>query len=255
MRPLVLLHGFTGGQRSFEEVTRRLVPDRPVHTPFLPGHGPRPAVLPTDWRHGIELVLASLADVEAPFDLCGYSLGGRTALGLLARVPERIASLVLVGAHPGLRSDEERAARRTADAEHVARLRRDGLERFVDAWESQPLFATQDRVPEASRRAKREDRLGHTADGLAASLEAMGLGAMPDARPALAAYEGAVDVVVGALDAKFRPIAEEVARCARRATLHVVPGAGHDVPLEAPAALAAILSSRPDRAAPETADP
>ncbi len=250
----MLLHGFTGGQRSFDEVRRRLEPARRVHTPFLPGHGPAPGVLPTSWQHGIELVLASLDGVEVPFDLCGYSLGGRVALGLLERIPERIASLVLVGAHPGLRTADERAARRAADATHVATLRHEGLARFVETWESQPIFATHGSASEGSRAAKRADRLGHTAAGLCASLEAMGLGAMPDLRPALEAYDRSLDVVVGALDAKFRPLAEEVARSARHATLHVVPGVGHDVPLEAPEALAAILSSRPAPPAPENSD-
>jgi pimeloyl-ACP methyl ester carboxylesterase len=52
-----------------------------------------------------------------------------------------------------------------------------------------------------------------------------------------------VALVVGERDQKFRAIATEMAAGLPRATVVVVPGAGHAVHLEAPAAVAGAISS------------
>jgi 2-succinyl-6-hydroxy-2,4-cyclohexadiene-1-carboxylate synthase len=48
--------------------------------------------------------------------------------------------------------------------------------------------------------------------------------------------------VVGARDHKFRDIAERMAAALPDARLHVVPGAGHAVQLEAPGAIVDLLA-------------
>jgi pimeloyl-ACP methyl ester carboxylesterase len=53
-----------------------------------------------------------------------------------------------------------------------------------------------------------------------------------------------VALVVGERDAKFRAIAGQMAELLPDATLHVVPDAGHAVQLEAPDAVAAIVSAQ-----------
>ena len=52
-----------------------------------------------------------------------------------------------------------------------------------------------------------------------------------------------VRLVVGELDPKFTALAEEAAALLPRATVVRVPGVGHNVLLEAPAALCALLSA------------
>ena len=53
--------------------------------------------------------------------LCGYSLGARVALGLLARHAHRFAGATLIGVHPGLSSPDERAAERERGIASVRR--------------------------------------------------------------------------------------------------------------------------------------
>ena len=53
-----------------------------------------------------------------------------------------------------------------------------------------------------------------------------------------------VRLVVGELDAKFRALGDDMARCLPQARLDVVPSAGHNVVLERPAALAALIGAR-----------
>ena len=104
---------------------------------------------------------------------------------------------------------------------------------FVESWEAQQLFATQSRVPPARRAARLALRLALDPEALARCLETMGLAEMPD-------YRGAVDdrvqLIVGADDARFAAIARGFA-----APMVTIPGSGHDVLLEQPAALAAAI--------------
>jgi 2-succinyl-6-hydroxy-2,4-cyclohexadiene-1-carboxylate synthase len=173
--------------------------------------------------------------------LFGYSLGGRLALGILAKYPDRFEHAVIVSAHPGLRSDEERAARRDADARFVHVLRDEGLTTFVDKWQALPLWASQGELPDRVRQAQREQRLRHTADGLAQSLVHHGLGKMPDLRPQLRHVRTRVDVLAGERDGKFVELARELATVIPGARLSIVAGAGHNLLLERPHECAELL--------------
>jgi 2-succinyl-6-hydroxy-2,4-cyclohexadiene-1-carboxylate synthase len=228
----LLLHGFTGTPESLQSVQ---APPGSL-APTLGGHLQQPVV------GGFEDELARLAALaEDRPGLLGYSLGGRFALGLLARYPRRFRHAVIVSSQAGLASDAERAARRDADQRFIRVLREQGLEAFVDAWQKLPLWATQANLPEAVRRAQRAQRLRHTADGLAQSLFQHGLGEMPDFRELLRGVETRVELVVGERDEKFVKLAQELLSVLPDARLTIVPGAGHNLLLESPATLTQLL--------------
>src|SRR6201999_3238838 len=117
--------------------------------------------------------------------LFGYSLGGRLALGILARYPHRFARAVIASAQAGLQTDAERDVRRDSDARFVTLLRERGLEAFIDVWQALPLWASQAALPESVLLAQRAQRMRHAVEGLAQSLLRHGLGEMPDLRAAL----------------------------------------------------------------------
>jgi len=172
-----------------------------------------------------------------PVHLAGYSLGGRVALGLLARHPALFSGATLVGAHPGLADAADRERRVAADARWIRILRDDGLEAFVRAWEAQPLFATQrDRAAPGALAAQAETRRAQDPEGLARALEVLGLGAMPPRWRALADIEVPQRWLVGGLDEKFGALAERAVATSPRARLVRVPGVGHNVLLESPGA-------------------
>jgi len=236
--PWVLLHGFTGAASSMAALALALAP---AAAPHLPGHHPALAVQPGFAANARALTAEiEAAGVAPPWRLCGYSLGARVALAISAASPERVAELWLVGGHPGLSTEEERAARRQKDAELAARMRSDGIVAFVDMWEALPLFASQASVSAHDWEAQRRVRLAHDAGALARSLEEMGQGAMPDYRATIAALAPRTHLVVGALDSSRLQLMHDLA-ADTGAHLHVVHGAGHNVPLEEPAALAALL--------------
>jgi 2-succinyl-6-hydroxy-2,4-cyclohexadiene-1-carboxylate synthase len=141
-----------------------------------------------------------------------------------------------------LHTEEQRRQRRKHDGRFVCLLRKRGLIEFVSAWEELPLWQTQQALPEAGRAAKRRERLGHTAEGLARSLDSVGLGRMPDLRAQLASVAIPVDFLAGAEDTQFVALAEELCRIMPRARLSVAAGAGHDLLLERPEFCSEFLS-------------
>jgi 2-succinyl-6-hydroxy-2,4-cyclohexadiene-1-carboxylate synthase len=228
--PLVLLHGFTGSPSSWDAVLAS-VPAHPVLCPPLLGHG---APAPEARTFAEEVArLAALLPGE-PVHLAGYSLGARLALALALAHPARVARLTLVAVHPGLPTTQEKVARRENDAAWSRLLIESGLERFLDAWDAQPLFATRARLPAHVTATHRAVRLRHDPKGLGRSLEVLGLAEMPDCRPELSRLTMPVTLMAGELDPKFLGLARELTVALPHAALRVAPGAGHDLLLEQP---------------------
>lgn len=236
----VALHGFTGSPRSFSRVTHLTARKVATLAPALVGHGAPPAG--EGFEGEVHRLWAAVDDAgDAPVELVGYSLGARVALRMLLARPDRVRRAILVGVHPGLEDGAERAARVASDARWQELLRGRGIQAFVDAWERQPLFASQHRAGPAALDEQRRERLAHDPEGLAESLERTGLGRMAPAWAELHRLECPVDLVVGSLDARFRDLATRFATLAPRARITTVADSGHNVLLEAPAALAAVL--------------
>ena len=222
---IALLHGFAGDPHSWDDVIAAWPGRDDFDAIALPGHGS--PILDT-WDANLAAIDVSGAEV-----VIGYSLGARVALGLVAA--NRIARAILVGVNPGLPAHDlaARRARREVDAVWAKLLRTEGVERFLAAWEAQPLFATQHRVPSARLAARRARRLALDPEQLARSLETMGLAEMPDYSSTSLAN---VVLVAGAEDTKFIAIAHALA-----APLHLIADSGHDPTLEQPEALAHAL--------------
>ncbi len=164
----------------------------------------------------------------------GYSLGGRIALSLIAAAPARFRAAAILSAHPGLRDTALRDLRRQADRRWIEQLRSEGIGAFVDAWERQPLFATQATLAPELLATQRERRLGQRAEGLARNLACFGLAEMPETWSALERWPGRLRWLVGARDEKFAAIAQQVRQQRPDTLLTQVPNAGHNLLLEAP---------------------
>jgi 2-succinyl-6-hydroxy-2,4-cyclohexadiene-1-carboxylate synthase len=240
-QPLVLLHGFTGAPSSFDALASHLRTGVPVFRLSLLGHQGAPSTS-TSWDAEIER-LADEIRMQAGegVHLVGYSLGARIGLSLLCSHPELVDRATLCGARLPPSSAAEREERAARDELWARALETEPLEAFVDAWESQPLFATQRGLPSAAREKRRRERLRHDPRGLASSLRVLGLAAMPDLRPRLAGVLAPTTLVVGERDAAFLAHAEEILAYLPRARLVTFEGAGHDLTLERPAELASLL--------------
>jgi 2-succinyl-6-hydroxy-2,4-cyclohexadiene-1-carboxylate synthase len=234
----VLLHGFTGSASAWDS---RLVDGLagvglPPVLVDLPGHGADAgAVDPAAFT--LEAALARIdAAGDGPTDLIGYSMGGRLALHFAVAHPERVRRLVLESASPGLENEAERAARRAADEALAADIEREGIEWFVEHWESRPLFATRQRIDPSTLARVRHLRLRNDPGSLAAALRGLGTGALPSRWDDLERLGPPTLLLAGELDTKFVTVARRMAEAMPNARLAVIPGVGHSVHLEAPAA-------------------
>jgi 2-succinyl-6-hydroxy-2,4-cyclohexadiene-1-carboxylate synthase len=237
--PLVLLHGFTGSAETWEPFARTLGARFSLVAVDLLGHGCSDSPVDSE-RYRIDrcvedlLTLLDRLQLER-IHLLGYSLGGRVALHLALAAPERVGTLVLESASPGLGDPSERAARLKADAELASLLERDGVEAFVDRWERHPLFATQNRLPSDVRSRLRAQRLRSNPAGLAGSLRGAGAGAQEALHERLREVRQPALLLVGELDSKYREMGRFMAAAMPEATLVVVPNSGHAIHLEQPA--------------------
>ena len=235
----LFLHGFTGSVATWAPHLRALEAFTTVRLDFL-GHGA--SDVPSDVRrYGMAACIDDILSLLEclgirRFAVAGYSMGGRVAMRIALRAPERVWALVLESASPGIANTADRRDRVIQDASLADRIRKEGVAAFADYWQALPLFASQSRLPQTARQALRDQRLQHTAEGLANSLEGLGAGKQEPVLPRLRNLRLPVLLLAGALDAKYCELAHEMATVLPQCRVHVVPDAGHAVHLEQPAA-------------------
>jgi len=243
-RPVTLLHGFTQSGRSWRELISKLPAGYRWIIPDLRGHGETQI-----WKGAECSMDACTADLVKLWDaldvershLVGYSMGGRLALHVAARRPDRVLSVFTIGAHAGLEEDA-REGRRQGDEALAARIEKEGIEAFVNYWGSQPMFAGIERRGPTYAAEVRAERLRNHAAGLACSLRGMGAGAMQPLWDDLAHVEFPCTFVAGQLDHGYVASARRLASTVANSRVEIVPRAGHSVHQERPDAVARLLA-------------
>ena len=203
--PLVFLHGFLGSSADWIPLVKHL-PTFHIFAIDLPGHGETP------FHEEIK--------IELPyFHLIGYSMGGRIAMGYAKKYPEKIASLQIISAHPGFKTEEEKKKRFIHDQKWTDLLLKVPIDEFLMRWYDQPIFRPF--VPDISMRKKQN------VAGLRSALLHFSLGKQ-ERFEINQAY-------VGERDVKFLSLYSNP---------NVIPNSGHMVHLENPKALADQLQKR-----------
>lgn len=224
MTELFLVPGFSQTAGAWRDVCASLPTTATAH--------------PLEVRVGrtFELTAATLA-THGRGVWAGYSMGGRLALSIALERPDVVQTLVIISANPGIEDAGERAARRRSDEGMATLVEARGTEAFLDQWLAQPIFGGLDRT-EAQRH-----RLSSPSD-IARQLRVLGQAAHPPMWDRLGDLSMPVTVIAGERDEKYAAIARRLATAVGpNAALHIIPGAGHALLQEAPAAVAAILSA------------
>src|SRR5712691_1976149 len=111
---VTLLHGFTLTGASWDDLLAKMPTSWKWIMPDLRGHGSA-RVAPCTMDDCVADLVALWNDIGVERShVVGYSMGGRLALHLAVRLPDRTRSLLTIGAHAGL-DDQARATRRQAD--------------------------------------------------------------------------------------------------------------------------------------------
>lgn len=91
--------------------------------------------------------LEELEEIANPI-LIGYSMGGRIALALQQQNPTRYKKALILSAHPGLVTQEEKAAQAALESKLIHALQTQPFNTFIANWYRQPLFTSLQVTPE-----------------------------------------------------------------------------------------------------------
>lgn len=235
---LLLLHGFTGSVRTWDEVRSAIARYASVIAVDLIGHG-KSASPPDVERYTLEWCARDLVGLLDDLgldtvDVLGYSMGGRAALHFAVQHPSRVRTLILESASPGIEDSVERRKRIETDDALARRILDHGIEAFVEEWEQQPLLQLAPHVSAEVRARQHELRLHNNAIGLANSLRGMGAGRQTPLWSKLEHVSFPVHLIVGQRDQRYSAMAARMQSQLPRAGLTIVPDAGHTVHIDAP---------------------
>lgn len=236
--PIIAIHGFTGNASTWESFSKAAGDECTVICPELPGHGKSDAPdLPE--LYDLEHTLQALAEMADKLNVrkahwLGYSMGGRIALAAAVSLSNRTLGLTVESGSAGLPTNTERKSRVRRDMALASRIERDGIEAFVDYWESRPLWSNQSRLPPVVREKLRMERLTNNPVGLANSLRGIGAGVQPWLQNRLAELRAPSLFIAGGDDTKFSEIARQMHDAIQESRLCIVAESGHTVHLEQP---------------------
>jgi pimeloyl-ACP methyl ester carboxylesterase len=235
--PLVLVHGFACGLRTWDPQVRALARSWRVVTYDVRGHGISEAPAePAAYSQPI-----SVADLRALLEhlkirkaaVGGLSMGGNIALNFALAHPEMVTALIVAdtGAGSDAAADWVATVRGLADA-----LERDGPEAFADAAMANPLFGRYVAQGPAAERFIRSCLMTHRARGLAHTGREV-LTKRPSLyalAPRLRALAIPTLLIVGEHDEPCVKVHRFLADTIPGARHVVIPGVGHLTNLEAP---------------------
>lgn len=222
-----------GSSLDWLPLAERLSPDFGSILVDLPGHG-ESVGLPAE-AYTLPWTVEALVGLPARLGVqraawVGYSMGGRLALQAAATHPARFRALAMVSAAPGA---EDAADRLLVDEHRALLLETDGMERFLDQWHQQPIFASLRNHPELLARLTESKRRNNPLE-LARALRGLGAGNQGSLWETLDRIPFRVLAVAGALDGKYAETARRMAIQGDHIRAAVLPGCGHTVHLENP---------------------
>ena len=167
--------------------------------------------------------------------ILGYSLGGRLALHACLSRPDLWRGAIIVGADPGLESEEEKRLQLDIDLKWAERLKREPLEKLAEEWDAQPVFCGFENA--APRNFDELD-----AAKLGKKFEVFSKGLQENLAPKLAELQKPpILFLSGEKDQKYQGIGEKLSKSTSVVKAQIVADAGHRVPWENPESFCQVL--------------
>lgn len=168
-------------------------------------------------------------------------MGARAALLHALAHPTHWDALILISANPGIENESARTERATSDAKLAQRIRNEGVPAFLEYWQQTPMIRSQQQIRADWQTVMQHNRLQHTAEGLATSLEQFGPAHCPNLWPQLDQLTCPVLLVTGANDEKYCALATRMEAILPKARWARIPEVGHMPHLEAPELSATVI--------------
>ncbi len=243
--PLVFLHGFLGSGKSWRGIARSFSENYFCILPDLMGHGENTNLeinSPLNFDVLTNWLFQLLDEIPAPkIHLVGYSLGGRAALTFASRYPERILTLTLESASPGIVEQAERARRLVEDSVRAESILQNGMSAFVEQWYRMPLFASLHSQPEKLSAIK-EAAKQNDPRWMAKVIRELSPGLQTPLWDSLPNLYYPVLLIAGAKDEKYVQVIRKMAELIPTAQKNIVPEAGHNVHAEQPEKYISLLN-------------
>lgn len=235
---IAFLHGFGGNRLDFQELQSLLPSTVKSYNLSIAGHEKTPP--PSSLTEEIQRLLKEIQSlqIQGPLILCGYSLGGRLA----SLIAEKISLQGLILLSSGMGEEKEEQLTRLKKDQDWAKLLKENHESFFCKWYKQALFKSLEKLSYSKKEAWLKTKDLHHPDDLALALEHLSPAQHKDLRPLLKNQRNVL-YLAGALDQKYARLAVNLKNDLPHIQVEVLPGVGHILPLEAPAACAQIISN------------
>jgi pimeloyl-ACP methyl ester carboxylesterase len=224
MQPIFLLCGLLCDETIWADIPSRLASVAHAHVVSFAG-----------FTSIAGMAAQVLATASPRFALAGHSMGGRVALEVWRRAPERVTALALLntGVHPPRESEFE------SRGLLVRLARRHGMAALADEWLPPMMGASPDRIAQVMPALKAMVQRS-TVESFAGQINA--LLQRPDARPVLPSISVPTLLLSGTNDT-WSSLSQhaDMQRSVPRSTLVEIAGAGHMSPIERPDAVARAL--------------
>ena len=242
-KPIVFLHGFSESLMTFNKIQ---ITDRQLIMIDQIGHGKTESPLNKN-VYSLTYMTESLHDllkilVNQPFDLVGYSMGGRLALFYASRFPKYLCNLILESTSYGIEKKMDRRLRLESDEWLMLQLKEGGIEWFVNYWSQLPIFDSQKFLSEEIKETIMIQRRLNNPNNLGLHLLTMGQGIYPCLKNQLGSLEMPVLYIAGETDYKYHHYMAGFKSECKVVTTKIMKGCGHNTHIEDPKTYSDIIS-------------
>jgi 2-succinyl-6-hydroxy-2,4-cyclohexadiene-1-carboxylate synthase len=153
--------------------------------------------------------------------IIGYSMGGRIALELLSSYPKHFDKAVILSAHLGLKTAEEKRIRLYEEELLIDKIRSEGVVSFVKTWYQKPLF---ENAPVPSYRYRQSPDL------LIEAIKKFSLAKQQNFWNSLSKLSSFATFLYGEHDKAYKKTVDEL--FANKASVHLIKESSHAIHLQ-----------------------
>ncbi len=161
-----------------------------------------------------------------PSLVLGYSMGGRLAMDAILNKPTLWKGGILVGADPGLISEDARTNQLQKDLEWARRFRTEDIQELLNQWDKLPVFCGRSNCASREISELDSEKIGRFFDVFSKARQPNLSSLLKDhSLPPLLYISGCDDL-------KYTKIGQALAASCLQVRNQIIPNAGHRVPWE-----------------------